>query len=125
MTRRLSALLISIDENVEEEVLLLIGGVKVKCFVSYCPLEIRVGRRYEVELDMVLPDKCFVVAAKEQIRTVEMIDDGFSCVLSGYLDGSVFRSFADFEDQDIHYDYPELNEQYVMIAVDRIDVSFG
>ena len=124
MTRRYVALVVSIDEIVEEEVVLLIENLEVKCFLNYCPSKIEVGKQYEIELEMVLPDEGFVVAAEKQKHTLEMIGEGFSCVLFGYLDGSVFRSFVDFEDQEIHFEYPELNEQYVKIAVDRIDVSF-
>jgi hypothetical protein len=72
-----------------------------------------------------LPDVEFVVAAEKPTGTlVEMINDGFACVLYGYLDGSTFRSFIDFTDQEIHYDYPELNGQFVKVKVDRIDVAF-
>lgn len=64
-------------------------------------------------------------AAEEPITTlIEMKDDGFSSALYGYLDGGVFRSFVDFSDQEIHYDYPRPNERFVKVKVDRIDVSF-
>jgi hypothetical protein len=73
----------------------------------------------------VLADTDVVAAAEESITTlIEMKDDGFSCALYGYLDGGVFRSFVDFSDQDIHYDYPHLNGRFVKVKVDRIDVSF-
>ncbi|MHC8384110.1 hypothetical protein [Pseudomonas sp. LB3P14] len=84
------------------------------------------GETYEVEFDLVLPDNEVVIAAAEEPITtmVEMKDSGFSCALYGYLDGSVFRSFVDFSDQEIHYDHPHLNGRFVKIQVDRIDVSF-
>jgi hypothetical protein len=110
---------------VEDEVLLRVKGLEVKCFASYCPSKIEVGEAYEVEFDLVLSDNDVVAAAEEPITTlIEMEDDGFSCSLYGYLDGGVFRSFVDFSDQDIHYDHPHLNGQFVKIQVDRIDVSF-
>jgi len=125
MTNRYVAVVLTVDQIVEEEVLLLVNGVKVKCFTSYCPLKIEVGKSYEVDFEIVLPDGNFIVAAEKSNSTlVEMIDDGFSCILYGYLDGSTFRSFVDFTDQEIHYDYPEFNEQFVNVRVDRIDVSF-
>ncbi|WP_447793061.1 hypothetical protein [Pseudomonas farris] len=124
MTKKYEALVVEIDEVVEDSVVLLVNGVIVKCFASYCPFKIELGKQYEVEFDLVLPDCDFVVVAQETSTLVEMIGDGFSCALYGYLDGSVFRSFVDFADQEIHYEYPHLNEQYVKITVDRIDVSF-
>jgi hypothetical protein len=124
MTKKYEVLVVEIDEVVEEAVVLLVNGVIVKCFASYCPFKIEVGKQYEVEFDLVLPDHDFVVVAQEASAPVEMIGDGFSCVLYGYLDGSVFRSFVDFPDQEIHYEFPYLNEKYVKVTVGRIDVAF-
>ena len=124
MTKKYEALVVEIDEVVEDAVVLLVNGVIVKCFASYCPFKIELGNQYEVEFDLVLPDRDFVVVAQETSTPVEMIGEGFSYALYGYLDGSVFRSFVDFADQEIHYEYPHFNEQYVKITVDRIDASF-
>ena len=125
MTKKCAAVVLAVDPNVEEEVLLLVNGIKVKCFASYCPAKIEVGESYEVEFEIVLPDDDFIaVAEKRADSLIEVIGDGFSCFLYGYLDGSVFRSFVDFIDQEIHYDYPALNEKFVKIRVDRIDVAF-
>jgi len=110
---------------VEDEVLLRVKGLEVKCFASYCPSKIEVGEAYEVEFDLVLSDNDVVAAAEEPITTLlKMKNGGFSCALYGYLDGGVFRSFVDFSDQEIHYDYPRLNGRFVKIQVDRIEVSF-
>ncbi|RON43189.1 hypothetical protein BK666_19005 [Pseudomonas frederiksbergensis] len=124
MIKKHTAVLISIGEIVEEEVVLLIGDVKVRCFASYCPRKIEVGESYEVELEMVLPENDFIVITQEKNTAIEMIGDGFACILNGFLDGSVFHSFVDFADLEIHYDYPKLNEKYIKIMVDRIDASF-
>ncbi|KDD69931.1 hypothetical protein V466_06280 [Pseudomonas mandelii PD30] len=125
MINKCSAVVLAVDKIVEEEILLLVSGVKVKCFASYCPRKIEVGETYEVEFEIVLPEGDFVLAAEAPVETlIEMTGDGFSCALYGFLDGSVFRSFVDFTEQDIHYDYPELNERFVKVNVDRIDVAF-
>ena len=122
---RYEAVVLAIGPVVEEEVLLLVKGLKVKYFASYCPSRIEMGETCEVEFDLVLADTDVVAAAEESITTlIEMKDDGFLCALYGYLDGSVFRSFVDFSDQDIHYDYPHPNGRFVKVKVDRIDVSF-
>jgi len=124
MTKKYEALVVEVDEVVEEAMVMLVEGVLVKCFASYCPFKIEVGKQYVVEFEMVLPEGSCVVAAKGRDAKVEMIGCGFSCVISGYLDGDVFRSFVDFMDQEIHYDYPHLNERYVEVTVERIDVAF-
>ena len=124
MTKKHDVVVVGIDKVVEEAVVLLVDGVIVKCFASYCPFKIEEGKTYEVEFEMVLPESMNVVASQDECAKVEMVGDGFSCVLAGYLDGGVFRSFVEFPDQDIHYDYPQLNEKFVEITVDRIDVAF-
>lgn len=125
MIDRYAAVVLAMDDVVEEEVLLLVNGIKVKCFASYCPEKVEVGESYDVEFEVVLSDAGIIVTAEKSVGTlVEMINDGFACVLYGYLDGSTFRSFIDFTDQEIHYDYPELNGQFVKVKVDRIDVAF-
>jgi hypothetical protein len=123
MTNKYEALVTDIDE-VEGAIVLLVDSVTVKCFASYCPLDIVVGERYEVEFEMVLPDDDCVAASQEAYVGVEMVGLGFSCIISGFLDGDIFRSFVDFTDQGIHYEYPQFNQKYVKVTVDRIDVSF-
>ncbi|UWF51036.1 hypothetical protein NYP20_08770 [Pseudomonas sp. N3-W] len=125
MIKKYDVVVLAVGEIVEEEVFLLVNGVKVRCFASCCPSRLQVGESYEVEFELVLPDDVFVVLAEESSATlIEMPDDGFACTLYGYLDGSTFRSFVDFADQEIHYDYPALNEKFVKIKAYRIDVSF-
>lgn len=125
MVDKYVVIVLAVSLIVEEEVLLLVNGVKVKCFANCCPEKIKVGESYEVKFEIVLPDDDVItVAEKRPDSLIEVIDDGFSCFLYGYLDGSVFRSFVDFMDQEIHYDYPALNEEFVRVRVDRIDVAF-
>lgn len=44
MTKKHEVLVVEIDEVVEEAVVLLVNGVIVKCFASYCPFKIEVGK---------------------------------------------------------------------------------
>ncbi|MDI3355518.1 hypothetical protein MO767_14310 [Pseudomonas sp. UYIF39] len=124
MTKKYSALVMEIDEIVEEAVVLLVNGVIVQCFINYCPFKIEVGKTYEVEFEMVLPDSVGMEVSQDEYVGVEMEDDSFSCVVAGYLDGAVLRSFIDFDAQDIHYDYPFFNQKFIKINVIRIDVAF-
>jgi hypothetical protein len=124
MTKKYKALILEIDEVVEEEVLLIVEGATVKCFANYCPIKIEAGKQYVLEFDLVLPDHNCVVLSQAPNRQIEMTGCGFSCVISGYLDGATLRSFVDFMDLDLHYEYPHLNGKYVNVTVDRGDVSF-
>lgn len=124
MNKKHDAVVLEIDGVVEEAVLLLVNGVVVRCFASYCPFKIEVGMRYEVEFELVLPDNAAVLESQDKCPKVTMIDNGFSCVLVGFLDGAVIRSFVDFSDEEIHYEHPQLNDKFIEVRVDRIDVAF-
>ncbi|WP_192560153.1 hypothetical protein [Pseudomonas allokribbensis] len=124
MTKTHKALVVEIDPFVEDAILLVFEGVEVRCFASYSPSKIDVGKTYEAEFEMVLSGEEFVSATPCEKMQIKMLGSGFPCEVYGYLDGEVFRSFVDFMDQDIHYEYPHLNGQFVKINADRIDVSF-
>jgi hypothetical protein len=38
MTKRYEAVVLAVGPVVEDEVLLLVKGLEIKCFASYCPL---------------------------------------------------------------------------------------
>ncbi|MCU0122104.1 hypothetical protein N8H74_27950 [Pseudomonas sp. B2M1-30] len=124
MTKEYSATLIEIDSLVDELVVLLISGIKVRCFTSYCPHQIEVGKTYKVELEIVLPDAGYAEISNDERIGIDPIGEGFSCAIYGYLNGDNLQSFVDFPEQEIHYDYPSLNERYVKVIADRINVSF-
>ncbi|WP_085638249.1 MULTISPECIES: hypothetical protein [unclassified Pseudomonas] len=124
MSEKYRAVIIEIDPVVEEAVLIFVEGYTVRCFAGSCPIALEVGQTYDVELEMVLPDEGGVSAADCEKKKIEMKGSGFSCELSGRLDGAVFRSFVDFSDQDIHYEHPDLNGLCIKVSVERIDASF-
>ena len=125
MDKKYKVLILEIDDVVSEEVVVLVQGIAVKCFGSYCPFIIEVGKEYTAKFDLGLPDSDCVVSASVPAKLVENLEQGFSCVVSGYLDGATFRSFVDFNDMELHYDYPSLNETYVSVRVNRINIDFG
>lgn len=124
MTKKYGALVMEIDEVIEEAVVLLVNGVIVQCFINYYPFKIEIGKVYEVEFELVLPDSISMEVNHDEHVGVEMKGNSCSCVLAGYLDGDVLRSFIDFDSQDIHYDYPFFNQKFIKITVIRIDVAF-
>ncbi|WP_244142249.1 hypothetical protein [Pseudomonas gozinkensis] len=125
ITKTHKVLVVGIDQFVEDAILLVIEGVEVRCFAINSPSKIEVGKIYEAEFEMVLPDEDAVSATQCEKMQIKMLGSGFPCEVFGYLDGEVFRSLVDFMDQDIHYEYPHLNGQFVKINADRIDVSFA
>ena len=116
--------IVEIDPMIEEMVLLSINGVTVRCFAGHCPSVIEVGETYSAEFEMVLPDEIDISKCDGSETRVEMLDNGFSCDIYGRLEGDTLKSFVEFADQDIHFDFPHLNGQFVKIRAQRIDVSF-
>jgi hypothetical protein len=124
MTKRYLVQIIEIDPIIEELIVLSVQGVIIRCFAGYCPSVIEEGKNYEVEFEMILPDELNIIKVEQEEARIEMLDDGFSCDIYGYMDGDFFRSLIEFSDQGIHFEYPHLNEQFVKITAERIDVSF-
>ncbi|EJM02294.1 MULTISPECIES: hypothetical protein [unclassified Pseudomonas] len=124
MTKRYLVQIIEIDPIIEELIVLSVQSVSIRCFAGYCPSVIEEGRNYEAEFEMVLPDELIIIKAEHEEPRIEMLDDGFSCDIYGYIDGDSFRSVIEFADQGIHFEYPHLNGQFVKITAERIDVSF-
>lgn len=120
----ISAKLIRINENDENHATLLINGLYIECLVNSCPYEIEIEKTYLVELTLFLSDSYMISRAKQTDLPVEKSSKGYTYILCGTLRNGVFESFTNFDDQDIHYDHPDLNDQYVKLEVDRIDVNF-
>lgn len=124
MTKKYWVQINEIDPIIEEMVVLTVQGVTLRCFASYCPSVIEVGKTYQGEFEMVLPeDVCISTCETHQTR-IEMLGDGFPCEIYGRLQGDSFESVIDFSDQGIHFDFPHFNGKFVKITAQRIDVSF-
>jgi hypothetical protein len=72
MTKKYSALVMEIDEVVEEAVVLLVNGVIVQCFINFCPFKIGIGKTYEVDFELVLPDNISMEVSQDEYVGVEM-----------------------------------------------------
>jgi hypothetical protein len=124
MSSTILAKLLKTNENNEEDATLLINGLSIECLINSCPYAIEIGKTYPVELTLFLSDTYMISRAKKTDPPVKKSSKGYTYFLCGTLKNSVFESFTNFDDQDIHYDHPELNDQYVKLEVDRIDVNF-
>lgn len=118
------AQVIAISELIEEEVTLLIDRATVTCFASYCPYKIKVGDFYEVELTLNLAEYYDVNKSHSTEAYAERKSDSFSYVLHGLLNNESFETFTSLNDEDIHYDHPDLNGEFIMVTVERIDAAF-
>ncbi|MGF6487362.1 hypothetical protein [Pseudomonas frederiksbergensis] len=117
------AKVLHISDTNEEHVTLLINEHIIDCFANSCPYEIEVGKTYNIELTMNLSDSYQIKKISCADALIEKIG-GYAYFLCGTLRSGVFESFTDLHDEDVHYDYPEFNDQLIKLEVDRIDVNF-
>lgn len=119
-----TALVKKIDDDIEEEVTLSINGFDVICFAGVCPYEIYEGKKYPVYFEMVFFDDYSVQESSKKISNLERIGNGFSYWIVGKLKGDTIDSSIQFKDEILLSDYGYLNDKYIRIKADRIDVEF-
>lgn len=118
------AQVVATNNHIEEDVTLLIEGTTVKCFISYCPYELEVGKTYDVELTLNLSDN-YEIERTETIQTLaEHTNRGYSYILYGDLRNDILMTFTSIDVEGIHYDHPECNDHFIKLKVERIDASF-
>ena len=106
------AQVVATNNHIEEDVTLLIEGTTVKCFISYCPYELEVGKTYDVELTLNLSDN-YEIERAETIQTLaEHTNRGYSYILYGdlrndilmtekYVSGAYDTAIFEFRDPNI------------------------
>lgn len=115
---------VAIDDLIDEEVTLLIDGTLVTCFANYFPYEIEVGMTYAVELNLYLPEHYEVQRTISAEALIERIENSFSYVLYGALNDNIFKTFTALTIDGVHHDHPDLNNSFIKLTVERIDVAF-
>lgn len=118
------ARVLALNDQIEEDITLLIDGAVINCFISYCPFQIEIGKFYDVELTLNIPDDYVLERVERSGVLAEKIDPGYSYILYGELCDERFLTFTSLSDEGIHYDHPELNGHFVKLTVERIDASF-
>ena len=115
---------LALNDQIQEDITLLIEGTIINCFISYCPYKIEVGKFYDVELTINIPEDYVLERAEPSSVLAEKIDPGYSYILYGELCDERLLTFTSLNDEGIHYDHPELNGSFVKLTVERIDASF-
>lgn len=115
---------LALNDQTQEDITLLIEGTIINCFISYCPHQIEVGKLYDVELTINIPEDYVLERAEPSVMLAEKIGPGYSYILYGELCDDKLLTFTSLSNEGIHYDHPELNEHYVKLTVERIDASF-
>jgi hypothetical protein len=120
------AKVLHLDEDVEEEVVLQVGGVELTCFACVCPYAIEVGLSYMVELHpVVFGDYVVTELIGDTAPAVARVGNSFTYVITGQLSGgSLECGGLIFEDEVLQRDFGDLDGKTIAMTVDRIDVEF-
>lgn len=120
------AKVLSLNEDIEEEVLLQIGEWKILCFAGLCPYPIHEGMEYAVDLSFVVLDDYDVKELPDTSPPVILnTGKGFVAELVGKLEGShLCLGELEFEDDILLSDYGYLDGKSVSVKADRICVEF-
>ena len=116
----------NIGTDVEEEVVLSVGGVELTCFASNQPAKLAVGDACTVSLNLlVLGDYCVAVLDDDEEPILERQGNGFAYKIVGKLvDGCLQSCGFEFRDETLESEYEYLNGKMISIRVDRINVRF-
>ena len=120
------ALVLRLDENIEEEVSLQIGDNRLTCFANICPYVINENESYPVEFHLNFFDSCVIEEVSENEKpSIMRVGNGFAYVITGRLEGEHLKSMGMvFEDEKFANDFKYLSGKMVRLNVDRLEVEF-
>lgn len=125
MKNQLIAKVIGFDPQIEEKVTLLIKNRLIICFASYCPYKLEVGKEYPIEFSFqFFDDDILLEQSESDIKDIERINSAYSYMIFGKLKGNTLDSGIKFVDDDLFLECWELDNKYVKLKVDRLDVLF-
>ena len=117
------AKLISINENVEEEVIFAFGEYNICCFVDFSSVPLRVGNIYLVELGLWFNDDMQIEASKDKYFFIKREGETFEYIINGYLfEDKLILSNLIFQDESF-YDFPYFENDFITLRSDRMTVS--
>lgn len=115
-----------LSPTIEEEVTLILEGTEITCFATFCPYEIEEDHTYLVSFGLfIIDDYNYIVEEIDEEKfALQRIGDGFSYWIIGLLKNSVLYSVIPFYDEALLDEFRLLNNKFIRMRVDRIDVSF-
>lgn len=119
------AKVVSINEDIEEEVLLSFGDINLVCFINSCPFEIVEGGIYLVDVSLSFLDDFSIQPSEKGVFSLKRIGDGFSYLIKGIIyDDKILTDHIIFQDEIYQQEYSYLNGGFIEVLADRIGVSF-
>lgn len=116
------ARVVALNPYVEEEVTLSFGEYEICCFINE-PKVFVIGEVYLVELVLMFFDDIEFKPSNDHVMSLTKIGNSFAYQLNGkLLDNKFIVTNLIFED-DLFYQYSHIENQYVMLKSDRINVE--
>ncbi len=116
------ARVVALNPYVEEEVRLSFGEYEICCFINE-PNVFVIGEVYLVELVLMFFDDIEIKPSNDHVMSLTQIGNSFAYQLNGkLLDNKFIVTNLVFED-DLFYQYSHIENQYVMLKSDRINVE--
>lgn len=115
---------------VEEEILVVISGLELTCFVTYWACRVEVGKCYSADISILLLDGLNMTEQKCTSNTgFTQRNNSFAYTFCGKFDFDSHTVDAGLqikfeEDEFDLHDFAYLDGKYVEFEVDRITVSF-
>ena len=121
-----SAMVVDLDEDVEEVVQLRVEGFLITCFSSLCPYQISKGLLCSVNLQLMVFDDYKIELCHEFGEYgFRRMGEGLGYVVCGRVNGNKLEvGSIEFEDDVLMRDYWFYDGKCVLIKVDRIDAEF-
>ncbi|TCP64414.1 hypothetical protein [Baia soyae] len=121
--------IIGFSEMIEEEVIVSISGFRLVGMISALgpPIDLEVGKKYLVELDLWVEGDDPIKESSSQKKEMFNIAGKYKHILTGWLDfenGQLESSLAFYLGKGELYDIWYLEDKYVDVMVDRIDIAF-
>ena len=115
---------VALGEDIEEEVVLSIQGIRLTCFAGVCPYKIKKGKTYPVSLGLMVFGDYDIEAVEETTPGLTRRGRGFAYELRGWLRGDALDAGIVFRDDVFLSQCGYLDGRFVSMKVDRIDAEF-
>ncbi len=118
----------SLNEMIEEEVVVNINGQLLRCFISYLDtIIIEVGNEYYANIEYEIYDELKVEIVNKNIKSIQCANESFSYDIIGKLnvDECKLESLIDIKinEEDI-YECGCYDNKYIKFRVDRFNIEF-
>jgi hypothetical protein len=119
------AKIISLNDDIEEKVILSLGEKEICCFINSAPYALIEKNIYLVELSLSFLDEELISEVDCKIMSFTRIDESFSYEIIGFLSGNqLITDGVIFQDDIFQEEFLFLDSKYVILKPDRISVSF-